>query len=105
MVFLGTDETVKDYLETTERDLPIPRLLKQHYGHTDLGIYANILSGGDLAPGLPVAVPAGIGAGHIDDACGPTESVLRYESIGKIAFRLVCPSSAVGKETNMKMGR
>ena len=51
-------------LETTERDLPIPRLLKQHYGHTDLGIYANILSGGDLAPGLPVAVPAGIGAGR-----------------------------------------
>mgnify|MGYP004064360477 CR=1 FL=1 len=51
-------------LDITERDLPIPRLLKQHYGHTDLGIYANILSGGDLAPGLPVAVPAGIGAGR-----------------------------------------
>lgn len=41
-------------LDTTERDLPIPRLLMQHFGHVDVGIYANILSAGELRPGMPV---------------------------------------------------
>lgn len=48
--------------ETAERDIPIPRLLKQHYGHIDVGIYANILSTGELRPGMPVTLPAGVPA-------------------------------------------
>lgn len=38
-------------LETGERDLDVPRLLRDHYGHSDLGIYAEVLQGGRIAPG------------------------------------------------------
>jgi uncharacterized protein YcbX len=36
---------------TARRDLPVPRLLLQHYGHADMGVYAEVLSGGQIAPG------------------------------------------------------
>jgi len=36
---------------TAMRDLPVPRLLHQHYGHVDMGIYAEVLSDGTIAPG------------------------------------------------------
>lgn len=38
-------------LETGERDLDVPRLLRDHYGHSDMGVYAEVLSGGRIAPG------------------------------------------------------
>ena len=41
---------------TARRDLPIPRLLHQHYGHADMGIYAEILSGATIHPGESVRV-------------------------------------------------
>ncbi|WP_163908163.1 MOSC domain-containing protein [Mycolicibacterium tokaiense] len=34
------------------RDIPIPRLLKQHYGHTEMGIYANVVTAGSLTSGM-----------------------------------------------------
>lgn len=37
--------------ETAERDLFVPRLLMDHYGHPDLGIYAEVLDGGSIRPG------------------------------------------------------
>jgi uncharacterized protein YcbX len=40
---------------TAERDIPVPRLLKEHYGHVDMGVYAEVLSGGALAVGDEVA--------------------------------------------------
>jgi uncharacterized protein len=42
-------------LATAVRDLPVPRLLKEHYGHADMGVYAEVLSGGEVAIGDPVA--------------------------------------------------
>jgi uncharacterized protein YcbX len=36
------------------RDVPIPRLLKRFYGHTDFGVYATFTSGGLLEPGMAV---------------------------------------------------
>lgn len=33
---------------TARRDLPIPRLLQQHYGHDDMGVYAEVLSDGSI---------------------------------------------------------
>jgi uncharacterized protein len=45
-------------LQTAKRDLPIPRLLKQHYGHVDMGVYAEVLTGGPLVPGDPISVDA-----------------------------------------------
>lgn len=39
---------------STVRDLPIPRLLKRFYGHTDFGVYASISQGGLLQPGMTV---------------------------------------------------
>jgi uncharacterized protein YcbX len=39
---------------TAERDLAVPRLLKEHYGHVDMGIYAEVLAGGTVEPGMPV---------------------------------------------------
>lgn len=36
---------------TARRDLPIPRLLHQHYGHSDMGVYAELLTGATIRPG------------------------------------------------------
>lgn len=46
--------TTEVNVETALRDIPIPRLLMQHYGHTEMGIYATVRSGGELRPGMPV---------------------------------------------------
>lgn len=40
------------------RDIPIPKLIKRFYGHTDFGVYAAIIKGGLLQPGMPVAISA-----------------------------------------------
>lgn len=37
--------------ETAERDAEPPRWLRQHFGHADLGVYAEVLEGGRLAVG------------------------------------------------------
>ena len=42
--------------ETTQRDLNVPRILKQGYGHTTCGVYARVVTGGPIAPGDPVTV-------------------------------------------------
>jgi uncharacterized protein len=42
---------------TAERDLRIPQLLMQHYGHADMGVYAEVLSGGTIEPGSPFGAP------------------------------------------------
>ena len=34
-----------------QRDIPIPRLTHQHFGHAGMGIYAEVLSTGALRPG------------------------------------------------------
>lgn len=42
--------------ETTERDLNVPRVLKQGYGHTTCGVYARVVTGGRVKPGDPVTL-------------------------------------------------
>ena len=37
-------------LDTGERDLKVPQLLQKNYGHMDMGIYAEVLEGGVIAP-------------------------------------------------------
>jgi uncharacterized protein YcbX len=39
---------------TAQRDLRVPQLLMEHYGHADMGVYAEVLTGGPIAPGLTV---------------------------------------------------
>ena len=41
---------------TAERDVAVPRLLKEHYGHVDMGVYAEVLTGGTVEPGMPVVI-------------------------------------------------
>lgn len=36
-------------LKTAERDLDIPALIEQHFGHRDMGVYAEVIEGGDIA--------------------------------------------------------
>jgi uncharacterized protein YcbX len=36
---------------TAIRDLPIPRILMDTYGHADCGVYAEVIEGGDIATG------------------------------------------------------
>lgn len=44
--------------ETAARDMNIPRALQHGFGHTDMGIYAEVLHGGDIDTGDPVVIPA-----------------------------------------------
>lgn len=39
---------------TAQRDLKIPQLLQQHYGHADMGVYAEVLDGATIEPGSPI---------------------------------------------------
>lgn len=43
-------------LETGERDIDLPRALQEHYGHRDMGIYAEVTQGGRIAPGDALVV-------------------------------------------------
>jgi uncharacterized protein YcbX len=45
-------------LQTAKRDIAIPRLLKEHYGHADMGVYAEVLTGGTVEVGMPVVIGA-----------------------------------------------
>ncbi|HWL79831.1 MAG TPA: MOSC N-terminal beta barrel domain-containing protein [Roseomonas sp.] len=38
-------------LETGERDADVPRLLREHFGHADLGVHATVEEGGQVALG------------------------------------------------------
>ena len=42
---------------TAERDAKPPKWLLEHYGHTDLGIYAEVLEGGRVAVGDALELP------------------------------------------------
>jgi len=42
---------------TGERDVNVPRLISDAFGHTDCGIYARIESGGRIEPGMEIAGP------------------------------------------------
>lgn len=37
--------------ETAKRDLPVPQLIMCHFGHPDMGVYAEVLKGGSIRPG------------------------------------------------------
>jgi uncharacterized protein YcbX len=43
--------------ETAVRDLNIPLVLQEGFRHTDMGIYAEVLAGGEIAIGDPVEPP------------------------------------------------
>lgn len=38
-------------LETGARDIDVPALLTEHYGHADMGVYAEVITAGTVAPG------------------------------------------------------
>jgi len=38
-------------LQSAQRDIPVPRLIKEHYGHTDMGVYGEVLTPGRIALG------------------------------------------------------
>jgi MOSC domain-containing protein len=42
---------------TGVRDLAIPAHLQRTWGHDDFGVYAKVVTGGDIAPGEPVTLP------------------------------------------------
>jgi uncharacterized protein YcbX len=59
--------------ETARRDLDTLRLLKEHYGHLDMGVYAAVGRGGRLAVGdpvraEPVAAPSSAGGAALGRA-------------------------------------
>lgn len=41
---------------TADRDIDIPRLLHQHYGHMNMGVYAEVLTGGAVTIGAPISL-------------------------------------------------
>lgn len=41
--------------DTAKRDIDLPKLLMQEYGHFDMGIYARVVSGGTLEVGTDIA--------------------------------------------------
>lgn len=48
-------------LESATKDIPVPRLLTQHYGHSDFGIYATFTTAGILTAGMPVQLLGELG--------------------------------------------
>jgi len=46
------------------RDIAVPQLLMKHLGHSDMGVYAEILEGGPVQPGTVIAAPAAAGTHH-----------------------------------------
>ena len=44
--------------DTGIRDLTVPRTLMQNFGHTDCGIYAEVIEAGDIARGDTLSVSA-----------------------------------------------
>lgn len=44
--------------ETAERDLKIPYLLRKHLGHTDMGVYVEVATGGTIRVGLAGSLDA-----------------------------------------------
>ncbi|MBY0274536.1 MOSC domain-containing protein [Candidatus Binatia bacterium] len=42
---------------TAERDVTVPKGLKQHFGHVDMGVYAEVVRGGRIATGDAAAPP------------------------------------------------
>ena len=43
---------------TAERDADVPRALREHFGHTDLGVYLEVMGDGTLNAGDAIRVPA-----------------------------------------------
>ncbi|CAH2605750.1 MOSC domain-containing protein (plasmid) [Rhodovastum atsumiense] len=41
---------------TAERNMTIPRSLMQHFGHADMGVYAEVLEGGVVEIGSPISI-------------------------------------------------
>ncbi len=41
---------------TAERDIPVPKLLQDCYGHSDMGVYAEVISDGDLKIGDSISL-------------------------------------------------
>lgn len=35
--------------QTAERDIPVPKMLLKHYGHSDMGFYAHVVQAGNIA--------------------------------------------------------
>ncbi len=44
--------------ETAARDMNIPQALKRGFGHLDMGVYAEAVTGGQVATGDRIVVPA-----------------------------------------------
>ena len=38
-------------LQTAQRDLDIPSLIEDHFGHSNMGVYAIVIEGGEVKPG------------------------------------------------------
>lgn len=51
---IGRCEATCADTNTGQRDIDMIAALEQHYGHSDFGIYAEVVSGGDIATGDPV---------------------------------------------------
>jgi uncharacterized protein YcbX len=43
--------------DTAIRDVLVPRLLMKNYDHADCGIYAEVIEGGEIAPGDRIETP------------------------------------------------
>lgn len=49
--------------DSAERDVTVPKALKQHFGHVEMGVYAEIVRGGRIAVGDAVTPPTDARAG------------------------------------------
>ena len=44
--------------ETAARDMNIPQALKRGFGHVDTGVYAEVVTGGEVATGERIVAPS-----------------------------------------------
>jgi uncharacterized protein YcbX len=73
--------------DTAERDVTVPKALKQHFGHVDMGVYAEVLRGGRVATGDQVSPPAEPRAGGDGRLASTLRTIRLYLRQGLVLAR------------------
>ena len=73
--------------DTAQRDLTVPKALKQHFGHVDMGVYAEVVRAGRVSVGDTVHPPADTRAGGAGWLASTLRTIRLYLRQGLVLAR------------------